>query len=214
MNRSRFDIRSSLFLLGALLAAGCDRPDPARQTGTEAPAAAASIDTTRFVASGMIPEMIVRETTVKAPVRDVFEQLTTTTGIERALNLPALVDLRIGGPYHIFFDTKADTGNQGSEGSQILSYVPNRMLSFSWNAPPRFAEERKYRTWVVITFDPIGENQTFVRLTHLGFGKGPKWAEFKQWSDASWAGLLKRLGEHFGGIQLPKAPGAPATQPR
>ena len=42
------------------------------------------------------------------------------------------------------------------------------MLSFSWNAPAKFAHAREHRTWVVVRFiEDLGGVR--IRLTHLGW---------------------------------------------
>ena len=48
------------------------------------------------------------------------------------------MDLRIGGPFELYFggpDVPHD--QRGSNGCQVLTYVPGEMLSFTWNAPPK-----------------------------------------------------------------------------
>ena len=60
------------------------------------------------------------------------------------------IDLRIGGPYELYFLPDQRRGWQGSEGCRILSYRPPEMLSFSWNFPPSIPEIRDEHTWVVL----------------------------------------------------------------
>lgn len=77
------------------------------------------------------------------------------------------VELRPGGFYEMYFMTDAPKGQQGSEGCRILSYLPGRMLSFTWNAPPHLST-RDAPTWVVLEFEPRAEGSS-VRLAHLGW---------------------------------------------
>jgi len=58
-----------------------------------------------------------------------------------------------------------------------MSYLPNQMLSFTWNAPPEFAEVRnhQHKAWVVVNFNVINEEQTEVELNHLGWLDGEEW---------------------------------------
>jgi uncharacterized protein YndB with AHSA1/START domain len=209
MNRTLCDWGRAALVLATAALAGCDRGEPTPDAGRAAPVQ--GIDPSMFVARGMVPEGILREASVKAPVRDVFAAMTTEAGVKRILLVDAHVDLRIGGPWELVFDAKADPGNRGTEGSTILSYVPNRMLSVAVSAPPSFPEERRKRTWIVVTFDPIGNDQTFVRLVHLGFGEGGRWDALKQSFEHSWTGAFNRLTEAF---DPPKPPGtAPAQTP-
>jgi uncharacterized protein YndB with AHSA1/START domain len=212
MKRAGFDVCALLLLCGAIAALGCDRSS--REPGAAASSAGGhpGIDTSLFVGKGMLTDLVKRETTIKAPVREVFERLTTVDGLTKALSRSCNVDLRIGGPYELFLEEQSAVGDQGSEGAQILSYIPNRMLSFSWNAPMRFPEERKKRTWVVITLDPVGDSATFVSLTHLGFGEGPRWAEVRSYFEMAWGGFLKLVADSFGGAiptRLPTSAPAP-----
>jgi hypothetical protein len=69
------------------------------------------------------------------------------------------------------------------------------MLSFSWNAPPMF-EERARFTWVVITFEPgESENTTDLRLRHVGFGEGGKWADVQAYFESAWPRLMGAMAE-------------------
>jgi hypothetical protein len=46
-------------------------------------------------------------------------------------------------------------GPCGSEGCKILSNLPNRMLSFTFNVPMQFQKAREFQNqnWLVIEFD-------------------------------------------------------------
>lgn len=103
----------------------------------------------------------------------------------------ARVDLRIGGRYEIDFISDAPEGNRGSEGSQILSYVPGRLLSFSWNAPPHM-EMRGILTWVCVDFQPRDEG-CVVEVQHSGFGTGPHWATYQAYLQGAWRRALHRF---------------------
>lgn len=156
-----------------------------------------AIDPLLFVAAGVIEPGLVKEAVVKAPPEKVFAAWATPGGIRSFLGVPSNIDLRIGGTYEILFgkEAGAPAGQQGSEGCQVLAYVPGEMLSFSWNAPPQFPEERGRRTWVVITLTPAGEGETKVRLVHTGFGEGGRWGEVRTYFDRAWGHVLDALRE-------------------
>ena len=119
---------------------------------------------------------IVVETTVRAIPADVWECWTTSRGM-RSFLAEAKIDLRIGGPFEVYFGgPDVPPGQRGSEGCTILSYEPGRMISFSWNAPPQLAHARAQRTWVVVSIDPHGPHASKVTLKHYGFAE--KAAEF------------------------------------
>lgn len=129
---------------------------------------------------------------VNAPVAAVYERFTTSAGWKRFLGRETVIDLRVGGSWEIYFgDDKI-----GSNGCQVLSYVPNEMVSFSWNAPPKFAE-RAQRTWCVVHFSKYGENKTAVRFQHYGFREAGNWKEVRGYFEKAWPNVLKALAESF-----------------
>jgi uncharacterized protein YndB with AHSA1/START domain len=155
--------------------------------------AASMIDPSLFVAAGHDLVTIEHEAIVDAPPAAVFAALTTPEGFRDVLKLDGRVELRIGGPLEFFFQADSPAGQRGSEGCQILSYVPDRLLSFSWSAPPLFPRERERRTWVVMTFDELKSGRTHVRLTHLGFGQGGRWDDVREYFVNAWPKFLSGL---------------------
>lgn len=102
--------------------------------------------------------------------------------------LAANIDLAIGGRYEWLWDEE-----MGSNGCQVLSYVPNRMLRFSWNAPPTQPESRAKHTWVVVLFDALEDGTTRVRQTHIGFGKTAHWDETMEYFSKAWSHVLEQF---------------------
>jgi uncharacterized protein YndB with AHSA1/START domain len=138
-----------------------------------------------------------REITVAAPVSEVWEVWTTQTGVTTFFAPQAKVELAIGGLYEMLFDLDAPPGSQGGEGLRILSYLPQEMLSFEWNAPPEFPNVRRERTWVVVQFEPRPGDMTGVRLTHLGWREGEEWDQVYAYFIRAWQIVLGRLERRF-----------------
>lgn len=160
------------------------------------------IDTSLFVADGFVKPGVVKTIEVLAPPLEVFKTIATAEGLKSALQVDSRTELRIGGAFELFFGKPMGLppGQQGSEGCQILSYVPGEMFSFSWNAPPKFPKERAQRTWVVITFSPRENGAaTHVRLVHLGFGEGGNWPEVQAYFDNAWGSVLQAVRQAHGG---------------
>ena len=137
------------------------------------------------------------EQTFDAPVEQVFAAWTKPEDFRQAYapdwkDLGGNFDLVIGGRYEILWD-----GITGSNDCQILSFIPNRMLSFSWNAPPDQKDSRAQRTWVVVEFEPVKDNKTHVRLTHLGFGEEPHWQKTREYFQQAWVHVLRQFQENF-----------------
>ncbi len=113
------------------------------------------------------------------------------------LSSAARIQLRIGGAYEAYFDLEPSPGSRGGEGLQILSYVPRRMLSVTWNAPPEFPVVRRLRSWVVVDLEPIGAEQTRATLTHLGWGTGAEWDRVFEYFQRAWDVVMFRLQLRF-----------------
>lgn len=134
---------------------------------------------------------------VSASLPDVWNAWTTVEGVNSFFSSDADIDLRVGGKYEVYFLMDAPKGSRGSEDCKVLSFLPMRMLSFEWNAPPSFGDLRYTKTRVVITFDKKADDTTAVTLSHLGWGAGDDWDELYNYFDQAWASVLKSLSDHF-----------------
>ena len=79
----------------------------------------------------------------------------------------------------------------------MLSYVPDRMLSFTWNAPPSVPSKHLGQTWVVVTFDELDGGGATVSLTHLGFGEGVEWDHYVSYFNNAWTSVLGKVQASF-----------------
>ena len=138
-----------------------------------------------------------KEVIVPASIDEVWKAWTTTDGVGSFFSPDALVDLRLGGPFEIYFNLEAPYGQRGSEDCKILSFVPKKMLSFEWNAPPAFGPLRDKRTQVIIRFDEIEPGKVKVDFTQLGWGRGKKWDELYDYFNNAWSSVLGNLKKHF-----------------
>jgi uncharacterized protein YndB with AHSA1/START domain len=142
------------------------------------------------------PQRAVRvEATIRAPISEVWRVWTTSQGAEEFFAQKANIRLAIGGPYEIQFDPKDE--RSGTKGLKILSYAPEEMISFQWNAPPEYPEVRHGGTWVVIQMRPEGADRTHVTVTHLGWKEGPEWEQAYLHFTRGWGELMKRLERRF-----------------
>jgi uncharacterized protein YndB with AHSA1/START domain/uncharacterized protein YciI len=138
-----------------------------------------------------------KQTVVAADIDQVWHAWTTTDGVKSFFSPEANVELRIGGPYEIYFNMQAPYGQRGSEDCHVLGFLPKRMLSFEWNAPPQFGELRNQHTQVVLMFEPIGDKQVRVSLTQVGWGRGEDWKQLFGYFDRAWWMVLENLKESF-----------------
>jgi uncharacterized protein YndB with AHSA1/START domain len=155
--------------------------------------AAFSLIVTSFAADRAVK----KSTIVDAAVPEVWKTLTTREGIATFLSESSNIDLRPGGRYEILFGKNNPKGLQGAEGCQVLSYIPEKMLSFSWNSPPTLPVMRLRKTFVVIELFPVNGGKTRVDLTNGGYQEGPEWDAAYQYFDNAWEYVLNSLADRF-----------------
>lgn len=177
----------------ALIAAGDAALGPSAGNTMKGPTGEPiALDVGMFPNGGMDVKGFEVTQVVHAPVAAVYERFTTSVGWKKFLGRETVVDLRVGGAWEIYFgDDKV-----GSNGCQVLSYIPNEMVSFNWNAPPKFAE-RAQRTWCVVHFTKDGEKNTVVRFQHYGFSDSGNWMEVKGYFEKAWPNVLQALAQSF-----------------
>jgi uncharacterized protein YndB with AHSA1/START domain len=146
----------------------------------------------------MTPPLLEKVVLVEASTEEVWRAWTTLEGVKRFFAPKARLDITPNGAYEILFDPEEAPGRRGSEGSRVLSFVPNMMLSFTWGAPPEFAKSRKeLAQWVVLLFEPAGERKTLVRLLELGWKQGKEGEQVYRYFDRAWQMVLERLAYSF-----------------
>ena len=151
------------------------------------------IHTELFAGSGHAVRRFVTETTIQSPADRVYTAWTDAAAFVKvydsaAPQLKANIDLQIGGRYEWLWD-----GQMGSNGCQVLSYIPDRMISFSWNAPPSQPDSRAKHTWVVVELEDVDDETTHVTLTHLGFGTAAHWDETLEYFTEAWQRVLAQF---------------------
>jgi uncharacterized protein YndB with AHSA1/START domain len=175
--------RAALALLaGLLLASPLAAAEPA-------PPAASPVDPERAIHLAA---------DVPGPVAEVWKMWTTEAGIQTYLAQAARVDPRPGGAYEVYFNLAAPQGERGSEGCVVLAVDPERMLSFTWNAPPKLPAIRAQRTHVVVRLTPLAADRTRVTLVQDGWGSGAEWDQAFDYFTHAWGDfVLPRLVERF-----------------
>lgn len=154
------------------------------------------IDSSRFSDDAETSSFVLEKVIHTSP-ETLYRAWTDSEAFKKAYDperpeLSANIEMVIGGRYEWLWD-----GVTGGNGCQILSFIPGRMISFSWNAPPEQPESREQRTWVVVEFEPTEPNGTRLRLTHLGFGPEPHWQETRQYFEAAWQHVFEQFRKHL-----------------
>jgi len=142
-------------------------------------------------------EDLVKERTVNATRSEVWRAFTTAEGLKGFFAPDAHMELRLDGPYELYFLQDVEPGSRGSEGCKVLSFLEGEMLSFTWNAPPQFVEERGQHTFVVLQFYDAENGGTRVKLSHSGWREGGRWEEVRDYFDGAWDKVLDWLEEYL-----------------
>ncbi len=136
-------------------------------------------------------------TIVKAPVAQVFKTWTTTEGVKTFFAPGAIVEPKSNGLFEIHMNPLAPPGERGADDMRILGIQENKMVSFTWNAPPSLPEARKQRTTVIVRFAPEGQGQTKVSLFQVGWGEGGEWDKAYDYFSKAWPYVLGNLKKRF-----------------
>jgi len=147
------------------------------------------------------PDRAIRgEVVVDAPVSDVWTAWTTEDGIKSFFALDCNIELRIDGPFEMFFLLDGEPGRRGGEGVRFLAIQPEKMLSFTWNAPPHLPEARAQWTHVTVRFFEEEGGRTRVTIHHDGWGEGGEWDEALAYFEHAWLeAVLPNLVKRFAG---------------
>jgi uncharacterized protein YndB with AHSA1/START domain len=140
---------------------------------------------------------ITKDAVVRAAVADVWTAWTTSAGIQSFFAPEAIVDPKPDGAFRLHFNPYAAPGSKGADDMRFLALQKERMLSFTWNAPPHLPDARLQRTVVIVRMDPLNEKETRVRLSHVGWGEGGDWDKAYDSFDRAWGNVLTSLQKRF-----------------
>ncbi|MBA4137281.1 MAG: hypothetical protein C0518_08200 [Opitutus sp.] len=146
--------------------------------------------------SSLVSDLVIETASrIPAPRAAVWSALTTESALGKWFGYAARVELREAGPYEIFFLKNNPPGLRGGEGNAITSFLPGRLLTFTWNAPPDFGPLRDVRTHVLVELTDA-DGGTHVKLTHYGFRSGDDWKKVHAYFTAAWPRVLANLQKH------------------
>ncbi|HUP96943.1 MAG TPA: SRPBCC domain-containing protein [Usitatibacter sp.] len=141
--------------------------------------------------------MLFKEATVDVPVAEAWKAWATREGVQSFFAPEAVIDAKPDGAYAIHFNPYAPPGLRGADDMRVLAVQENRMISFTWNAPPQFPEARGQRTVVIVRTEPAGDKRTRVTLTHVGWGSGGQWDETFSYFDKAWSYVMASFQKRF-----------------
>ncbi|HMJ68211.1 MAG TPA: SRPBCC domain-containing protein [Cyclobacteriaceae bacterium] len=126
---------------------------------------------------------------INAPVDSVWSRWTSPAGLRKFFVADARIEFETLGRLDLYMNPSAPEGQRGAENNRILAWQKNKLLSFTWDAPPMFPEVRKQRTVVIVRFNEL-EGKTNVTITHMGFGSGKEWDEVFNYFEKAWTGFV------------------------
>jgi len=196
-------MRAAAALILALILAGCDAGETGANRLAESAARAAgsavAVDDAGYARRAEAPRYVYAETLVGTPVGEVFTDWTTAEGLQSFFAVEAHVELEANGRFDVWFMPDAEPGQRGSDGSKVLGFQKNRMLSATWVMPPYMPEINPHHTFIQVWFDDLGEDGTRVRLYHHGFGDGPAWDEGYDYFAKAWPQVMDAYSKHAAG---------------
>ncbi|MBL8507338.1 MAG: SRPBCC domain-containing protein [Chitinimonas sp.] len=133
---------------------------------------------------------------IKAPLADVWQAWTTSEGISGFFAPEARVEARPGGPFEIYMNPYAAAGLKGADDMRVLAVEPQKLLSFTWNAPPHLPQARQQRTVVILRFAAEADG-TRLSLSHLGWGSDGEWPKARAYFEKAWPNVLANLQKRF-----------------
>jgi uncharacterized protein YndB with AHSA1/START domain len=167
--------------------------------------------------AGLAP--IRHEMLIAAPLADVWKAWSTAEGQQTFFAPHVELELAPLGRYEVQFFPDNPKGQRGGEDLRVLSYVPERMVSFEWNAPPNYPNARAERTFFAVELEPLSAKSTRVVITHLGMAEraaarpelADEWKGVRAYFDQAWSKVLERLQRRFvsGPLDLPAEFAAP-----
>ncbi len=151
-------------------------------------------------AHAQLRPMVYTDKIIDAPIETVWQDWTTSEGLESFFAPKAIVEARPGGAYEIWFAPDAPAGQRGAENGIIIGLQTSndgpRMISFTWAMPPYMEDIRPHMTVVQLWFVPQSSRKTRLRLFHTGFGDTKAWQEGRDYFAKTWPEVLTRYAKH------------------
>lgn len=163
-------------------------------------AAHAQVTNTSYVLAG--GERVLRhEIVLDAALARVWKGFTTPEEMRHFIAPVIAVDFRPGGIWEASYDPDGKIGAPGNIQNEVLSLVPEKMLSMRIKAaPPRFPHpEVAKAVWTVIWFEDIGGAKTRVTIEMLPWKSGPESDLLYGFFDAGNEVTLRRARNYLAG---------------
>ena len=140
-----------------------------------------------------------QEAVVPAAPAAVWQLFSSGEGLSSWVAPVTTMDLRVGGVWESSYRPGSHPGDAGNIRNRVLAFLPEHMLSVQVDhAPPGFPQpELVYNVWTVIELDPVGTNQTRVRVSMAGYGAGAGYDALYAFFERGNAFTLQKLNERI-----------------
>lgn len=141
-----------------------------------------------------LPRSLTKEAVATVPIAQMWAAWTTAEGVITFFAPKAKIELRVDGPYELFFDLRAPIGFQGTEGCKVLHVERQNSFGFEFIAPLQFPNVRRLQTRVDLDFKEVQKGAlNKVGLVHSGFLGGEEWDAAFEFFSWSWDLVLARF---------------------
>lgn len=160
----------------------------------------AQVTNTSYALAG--GERVLRhEIVVDAALSKVWKAFTTPDEMRHFLAPVIALDLRPGGIWEASYDPDGEIGTPGNIQNEVLSFLPEQMLSIRIKStPPQFPHAAVGKAvWTVLMFEDIGGGKTRVTISMLPWKSGEGWDMLYKFFDGGNALTLQRARDYFAG---------------
>ncbi len=139
------------------------------------------------------------EAVMDASVSEVWKAFTTPEKMRGFIAPVIALELKIGGVWESSYRPDAKLGQPGNIHNEVLSFVPEKMLSIRIKeTPPQFPHvEIGKSVWTVLWFDDLGGGKTRVTVEMLPYREGGGWDEIYKVFEAGNGITLERAQKFF-----------------
>jgi uncharacterized protein YndB with AHSA1/START domain len=143
---------------------------------------------------------LVHTAVADAPPAEVWKAFTTKEGITSWMVNAGEVDLRVGGKMRTSYTKGSDLTGPDVIENTILSYDPERMLSFRiTRAPEKFPfKKAAQHVWTVLYFEPVEGGKTRVTCRMLGYESDEESVQMRLFFLHGNQQTMDALVKHFG----------------
>jgi uncharacterized protein YndB with AHSA1/START domain len=136
---------------------------------------------------------------IHAPVADVWKAFTTREGLESWMVPHAEINLRVGGVMRSTYNKDGVVGDESTIENTIISYLPERMLSFRNTGQPKgfLYKQEIEKTWSVLLFEPIDDSKTRLTITGMGYGDDQASQQMRAFFQVGNQAVLDKLKSEF-----------------